>query len=367
MGKLWKLKKALYGLNDAAREWYLKISESISEMGGARSTLDNAVFYWRNGNDLVGLCTAHVDDFALSGTDEFLENLTTQISDRFKVSAECEGVFTYIGLQIEQDGETITLSQDNYVNNVEQLPLASADSGSEAKLSTKEAKQLKSLAGQLMWISSHTRPDLAYDVCDISTSVKGATQNDAFKANKTIRKLRAENIKLVYGDIGNIRDAEIICYSDASHANLKGSASQGGYLIFLRGLNGNHSTICWRSKKLKRIAKSTMAAEAQALAEGADEAYAIQGFIRELTGEGSSLPITIRSDNHNLVQSVYSTNTITDKRLQMDISVLREMIEKKELSKVEWVPTERQLADCLTKKGASSRKLLMALVGYWKL
>ena len=118
---------------------------------------------------------------------------------------------------------------------------------------------------------------------------------------------------------------------------------------------------------LKRIAKSTMAAEAQALAEGADEAYAIQGFIRELTGEGSSLPITIRSDNHNLVQSVYSTNSITDKRLQMDISVLREMIEKKELSKVEWVPTERQLADCLTKKGASSRKLLMALVGYWKL
>ena len=46
-GKLWKLKKALYGLNDAAREWYLKVTESVKEMGGMRSTLDNAIFYWQ--------------------------------------------------------------------------------------------------------------------------------------------------------------------------------------------------------------------------------------------------------------------------------------------------------------------------------
>ena len=120
-----------------------------------------------------------------------------------------------------------------------------------------------------------------------------------------------------------------MCYSDASYMNLKGGASQGGYVIFLKGANGNYSPVCWRSKKLKRIAKSTMAAEGQALGEGADEAFAIQGFIRELVGKGSTLPITIRSDNYNLVQAVYSTNTISDKRLQMDISLLREMIEKK--------------------------------------
>ena len=110
-----------------------------------------------------------------------------------------------------------------------------------------------------------------------------------------------------------------------------------------------------------------MAAEGQALGEGADEAFAIRGFIREVVGEEAALPIIMRSDNYNLVQSVYSTNTIADKRLQMDISLLREMLEKKELKTVDWVPTERQLADCLTKKGASSRKLLQAFAGAWKL
>ena len=35
------------------------------------------------------------------------------------------------------------------------------------------------------------------------------------------------------------------------------------------------------------------------------------------------------------------------------------MLEKKEIS--EWVPNDEQLVDCLTKKGASSKKSLQAL------
>ena len=366
-GKLWKLKKALYGLNDAAREWYLKVHEAMAEMGGARSTLDNAIFFWREGNELTGICSAHVDDFILCGTDSFLKNLVAQVKSRFKVSSECEGLFIYIGLQIKQDNETIVVSQESFANRLTQMGLINQDTSSQSPLTNEESRELKSLAGQLMWISSHTRPDLAYDVCDLSTSVKGATQSDASKANKAVRRLKSDCVQLVYGDIGDMRDAELVCYTDASYGNLKGGASQGGYVIFLRGANGNHSPICWRSRKLKRIAKSTMAAEGQSLSEGADEAFAIRGFVREVMGNEAKLPIIMRSDNYNLVQSVYSTNTIADKRLQMDISLLREMLEKKELKIVEWVPTERQLADCLTKKGASSRKLLQAFAGAWKL
>ena len=142
--------------------------------------------------------------------------------------------------------------------------------------------------------------------------------------------------------------------------------SQGGYVIFMKGENGKYSPICWRSRKLKRIAKSTMAAECQALSEGAD-VFAIRGFLRELMGSEINLPIVMRKDNNNLAQSAYSIKMVAYKRLQMDISLLREMLEKEEPKAIEWVPTEGQLADCLTKKGASSRKLLLALMGVWKL
>jgi hypothetical protein len=366
-GKLWRLRKALYGLNDAAREWYLKVHETIAEMGGTRSTYDNAVFFWLKDDRLCGMCTTHVDDFILSGTPELLYDIEKEIHNRFKVSSQCEGLFTYIGIQVEQTDGGISISQKSYVDSLEQMPSNCADTGNDAPLDPGEKRALKSLAGQLMWISSHTRPDAAYDVCDISTSVTNATQQDIIKANKVIRKLKSDEVSINYAEIGKIKDAEIVCYVDASHGNLKGGASQGAHIIFLKGKNGNFSPISWRSKKLKRIAKSSMAAEGQALSDGADESFAVQGFIRELHYSRAELPITIRSDNYNLTQTVYSTNQIADKRLQMDLAIIREMLEKKELAKVEWVPGEMQLADCLTKKGASSRKLMLALSGRWKM
>ena len=88
-----------------------------------------------------------------------------------------------------------------------------------------------------------------------------------------------------------------------------------------------------------------------------------QTFIKELTGV--SVPITLRTDNKSLWQNIHSSKQSSDERLQIDISIMREMLETNEVAKVEWVPTEQQLADCLTKKGASSRKLLQALGGSW--
>ena len=77
--------------------------------------------------------------------------------------------------------------------------------------------------------------------------------------------------------------------------------------------------------------------------------------MKELTG--ISVPITLRTDNKALWENVHSTKLSHDDRLQIDISIMREMLEKKEVAKIEWVPAEQQLAECLTKKGASSGDL----------
>ena len=47
----------------------------------------------------------------------------------------------------------------------------------------------------------------------------------------------------------------------------------------------------------------------------------------------------------------------------MDMAGLREMLEKEEIGRIQSIPTQQQLADCLTKKGRSSKKLLQALKG----
>ena len=73
------------------------------------------------------------------------------------------------------------------------------------------------------------------------------------------------------------------------------------------------------------------------------------------------LPIRILTDNESLVNAAYSTTSVEEKRLRIDVASLREMIHSKSIYDVKWVPTNKQLADCLTKQGAKSDQLLAVI------
>ena len=101
------------------------------------------------------------------------------------------------------------------------------------------------------------------------------------------------------------------------------------------------------------MANSTQAAETLALQEGSERCYALKVFLSELVGQ-HEYPISIYTDSKSLAESVLSTDTLRDNRHNMDMAGLREMLEKEEIKRIHWIPTQQQLADCLTKKGASS-------------
>ena len=66
-GKVWKLQKALYGLGDASRKWYLKVKNILLRLGVKMSIYDEALFYYHVNGVLSGLIGIHVDDFFHSG------------------------------------------------------------------------------------------------------------------------------------------------------------------------------------------------------------------------------------------------------------------------------------------------------------
>ena len=95
--------------------------------------------------------------------------------------------------------------------------------------------------------------------------MKSATVEDQFRANKTIKKLKSNEVKLRFPNNGQVEKAQLVSFSDASLANLKNDGSQGGGIIFIVGENGEYVSLTWNSKKIKRMVKSTIAAETLAL------------------------------------------------------------------------------------------------------
>ena len=227
-------------------------------------------------------------------------------------------------------------------------------------LSSSEKTEYRSLVGQLNWIGTQTRPDILFDVCDLSTSFKTAKIEDLLRLNKVLSRLKGLQVKVSFPTMESMESCSIHCYTDASFANHKDGSSQIGLIIFLASSDGSRCPIYWQSRKARRVVKSTLAAETMALLEGAETSVYISHIITDLL-DIPQLKVHCFVDNKSLVDSLYSSHQVEEKRLRIDLPVLDNMIENKEITDVQWVETNLQLANCLTKRGASSLHLMEAI------
>ena len=90
-----------------------------------------------------------------------------------------------------------------------------------------EQSLFRAMYGQLNWVSSQSRPEVYY----LSTKLNKATVDDFNQANKVIRKVKRQSIILTLNKLK--KPLRLVAFCDASFANLKDGASQGGYIIFL--------------------------------------------------------------------------------------------------------------------------------------
>ena len=82
-GKIQKLLKPLYRLDDASRIFYLKIKKTLKELGLKTLPGDDAFYYENKDGNLLGINLSHVDDFTIAGNEEFVRRIVKGISDRF--------------------------------------------------------------------------------------------------------------------------------------------------------------------------------------------------------------------------------------------------------------------------------------------
>jgi transposase InsO family protein len=360
---IWKLKKCVYGLNDASRNWYFSVREELLKNECVQSSIDPALFYWYHEDKLAGLFIMHVDDFLWSGTSAFKEKVVDRIRETYVSGKEAEDSFKYIGLEIEHHENGITVHQNPYIDELRNITVTPARLARKTdELNKEETKRLRETIGQANWVATQSRPDLSYDVLELSVAMKQPKVEHISQANKMVRKMKCDRCKVVFPRLGNVNNIRIAMYSDASYANLPdGVSSAEGHLVLIYGENGQCSPLAWCTRKIRRVVKSTIAAETLALVDGLDTAYYVGSIISELLFRKircNVIPIDCFIDNKSLYDNIHSTKLVHEKRLRIDIATIKEMVQKGEVSKVQWVPNSRQLSDSLTKRGANTRPLL---------
>nr|CAB3262901.1 uncharacterized protein LOC100184952 [Phallusia mammillata] len=361
---IWKLEKCVYGLVDASKSWYRRVKQFMLDHGAKISILDRAIFYWHDGNVLHGYISVYVDDFLWAGSNDFEHTIVKEIRRTFCVGKEQQKYFKYIGLEVDQSQDSVSVSQSGYVKNLQEIAIPLfRKKHPDDELTPEEKETLRSKIGQLLWIATQTRPDLSFDVCVAATHYKSAVVGDLIACNKIIRKAQSDHVTLKYSNLGDNSKLKVVVYTDAAFANLLDGGSQGAYLVFLMGQKGQCNLLSWQSKRIRRVVRSTLAAETLAMSDGLETAFFLTTLWNEVlfgSHKLPGLPIEAFTDSCSLCAALHSCKSVSDKRLRVDIGSVKEMMEQHNVI-VSWVSSEKQLADCLTKKTASSLALSVVL------
>lgn len=98
--------------------------------------------------------------------------------------------------------------------------------------------------------------------------------------------------------------------------------------------------------KCKRVTRSALASELDAMVHGFDKTYVIKVAIEMLLGR--AVPLRIYIDSQSSFDSLRKLNTATEKRLIIDLSMLRDSYELRDIADVLWIPSGQNQADAIT-------------------
>ena len=388
-GQLCRVLKGIFGLADAPREWWLRLSRSMEEHKWCRSTIDAAMWtFWQNDADkqpvLEGLIVAHVDDLLFTGSPTAEASLAA-IGQELGFGSQDRGDFTWCGKRIRRASDgTVRLSMREYHQNLEEIHLPkNRKSDPGANLSAFEARQLRAALGSLQWLTAQVRFDMSYGVSTLQGE-NPPTIGTITRVNSLIREFkRTGDFELVFRPV-DYRTAGIVAISDAALGNVQRSGagigsplekvySQAGYVILLgdkdlvRGQHGRFNIIDCRSHRISRVCRSTYSAETLSAEESIDVGQLCRGFLASLWGKNVIGKAADRATSTKDVHDKGNSDTPSfgsQKSLAFTIGWLRAILRRPHTA-LKWTATSNMWIDALTKDMDLTRVRRIMSAGEW--
>ena len=181
--------------------------------------------------------------------------------------------FKYIRLSIVAQNAGVAIDQQEYISTLHPIEIGRIQATAKGKgLTDSETREYRALVGQLNWNATQIRPDIAFDVCALSSACNKATVGDVCLMNKVVSRVHSNCVRLYFHKLESLEECTLECYADAAFANLNNSGAQGCFIIFLQDARQNRCPIYWETKKVTRVVKSTLLAETMALLDCAETA-----------------------------------------------------------------------------------------------
>ena len=299
-GTILGAKKGSYGMKDAPLLWYLTHTGAVEELGCVRSRLSKALFlHYDAKGKLDGMIGIHVDDDLITGTKQFFDTIIATLRKKFCFgkwhTANVPGEsLIHCGRRVTRghDG-SVHLDMQDYIDSVSPIKLTSERARNlTAPVTELERAELRQGVPKLAWVMRGVNPYISFRVASLTQRLHDAelTVEAVKEFNSTLADAKRRAPTHIFHPI-NLRDAIVIAVGDASLANVgkTKTRSQAGSITLIaekcltgEGSDGRVSVVHWRSHRIKRVVRSTIASETFAALEAVEQADLFRAHLAEM-------------------------------------------------------------------------------------
>ncbi|XP_071694753.1 uncharacterized mitochondrial protein AtMg00810-like [Rutidosis leptorrhynchoides] len=367
-GQVCRLKKSIYGLKQASRQWNHELTKFLVQLGFIQSKHDYSLFV-KNNNGIFTIALVYVDDILVTGNSTVdIQEVKQALDDKFTIKDL--GLARYfLGIELCRTDKGTFLHQRKYI-----LDLLT-DAGLTASKPTltplpqylklslnkgvplKEPDKYRRLVGKLLYLSM-TRPDISYAVQHLSQFISDPKDLHMQAATYLLRYLKGSVSKGLFYPVQP--QFKIAGFSDADWAScLMTRKSLTGYCVFL-----GHALVSWKTKKQVTVSRSSTEAEYRSMAATTCELVWMAYLLKDLHID-VKIPITLFCDNKAAQQIAanpcYHERT---KHLDIDSHFIRDKVQDG-FVQTAYIPTNLQLADIMTKAlGQNQHHYLSTTLGF---
>ncbi|XP_014503393.1 uncharacterized protein LOC106763744 [Vigna radiata var. radiata] len=265
-----KLQRSIYGLKQASRQWFARLSSFLMQYGYQQSQSDHSLFLKFSGSS-TRTFLVYIDDVVLAGNNIFEISHITQLLDiTFKIK-DLGNLKYFLGQEVARNKSSIHISQRKYTLDIlsDCGMLASRPISTPMDYTTylyvttgtplSDPFAYRRLIECLVYLTT-TRPDITCVVHHLSQFMYAPTTTHSQAIFRILRYLKSTpGLGLFFSSTSSL---QLKTFSDSDWAGcLDTRRSITGFSVYLRD-----SLISWRSKKQPTISHSSYEAKYRVLA-----------------------------------------------------------------------------------------------------
>lgn len=273
-----KLDKSLYGLKQASRAWFSRLSVRLLALGFHAFKADTSLFYFRHGGTTIYFLVYVDDIIVVSSSDQAIQELLLQLRADFTLK-DLGPLSYFLGIKVDSCASVgLLLHQSKYASELIlkaglkdckacPIPMVTSDKLSRYigdPLDSAAATRYRSIVGGLQSLTL-TWPDISFAVNKVCQYLHCPTTVHLTAAKRILRYVSGT----LHHGLRIVPSSSLVlsAFSDADWAGcIDDHKSTGGFAVFI-----GENLVSWHAKKQATVSRSSTEAKYKALANATAE------------------------------------------------------------------------------------------------